>query len=287
MDTAGGDFVLKQNRAARILIVDDEAVTRVSLLDAMRLEGYQVDTAASGEEAMSLLEKREPFDLVILDLKMPGMDGLEVAERIHATSSETVVILLTAFGTMETAIEAIRRGAHDYLLKPCPIPKILDSVQDGLSKRQQEQRRLQLVEHLKQTVAALDAMDQPEDIGVLGDQTSDRFLRVRDVVVDLQKHIATRQDEPLDLTPTEFKVLCCLMETPDEVWSPEDLVTRTRGYDADTEGARAIIRVHIRRLRKKLEPDPAEPVYVINVRGIGYMFASDPHRADAEPQMVV
>jgi len=278
--------VLNQNRAARILIVDDEAVTRVSLLDAMRLEGYEVDTAASGEEAMSLLDKREPFDLVILDLKMPGMDGLEVAERIHATSSDTIVVLLTAFGTMETAIEAIRKGAHDYLLKPCPIPRILESVQEGLSKRKQEQRRLLLVEQLKQTVAALDAMEQPEDVEAISDQTADRFLRVRDVVVDLQKHIATRRGEPLDLTPTEFKVLSCLMEAPDEVWSPEDLVRRTRGYDADTEGARAIIRVHIRRLRKKLEPDAADPMYVINVRGIGYMFASDRQRGDEEPELV-
>jgi two-component system KDP operon response regulator KdpE len=268
------------------LIVDDEAVTRVSLLDAMRLEGYEVDTAASGEEAMSLLDKREPFDLVILDLKMPGMDGLEVAERIHATSSDTIVILLTAFGTMETAIEAIRKGAHDYLLKPCPIPKILESVREGLSKRQQERQRLQLVEQLKQTVAALDAMEQPEHVEAPGTEGADRFLRVRDVVVDLQKHIATRQGEPLDLTPTEFKVLSCLMETPDDVWSPEDLVRRTRGYDADTEGARAIIRVHIRRLRKKLEPDPADPIYVINVRGIGYMFASEPYRGDEDPEMV-
>ena len=278
--------MLNQSRAARILIVDDEAVTRVSLLDAMRLEGYDVDTAASGEEAMSLLEKREPFDLVILDLKMPGMDGLEVAERIHATSCDTIVILLTAFGTMETAIAAIRKGAHDYLLKPCPIPKILQSVEEGLSKRQQEQRRVELVEQLKQTVAALDAMEQPEDVELPGDGEPDRFLRVRDVVVDLQKHIATRQGEPLDLTPTEFKVLSCLMETPDDVWSPEDLVRRTRGYDADTEGARAIIRVHIRRLRKKLEPDPADPSYVINVRGIGYMFASETQRGDEETQMV-
>lgn len=278
--------MLNQNRAARILIVDDEAVTRVSLLDAMRLEGYEVATAASGEEAMSLLEKREPFDLVILDLKMPGMDGLEVAERIHVTSSDTIVILLTAFGAMETAIEAIRKGAHDYLLKPCPIPKILDSVREGLSKRLQEQTRLRLVEQLKQTVAALDAMEQPEDVEALGDHGRDRFLRVRDVVVDLQKHIATRQGEPLDMTPTELKVLSCLMETPDEVWSPEDLVRRTRGYDADTEGARAIIRVHIRRLRKKLEPDPGDPVYVINVRGIGYMFASDRRGVADEPEMV-
>jgi DNA-binding response OmpR family regulator len=86
--------------------------------------------------------------------------------------------------------------------------------------------------------------------------------------------VAKRQGEPLDLTPTEFKVLSCLMETPDEVWSPKDLVQRARGYETDTEGARAIIRVHIRRLRKKLEPDSGDPTYVLNVRGVGYLFSS-------------
>ncbi|MGD2104513.1 MAG: response regulator transcription factor [Anaerolineae bacterium] len=263
-----------QTRAAQVLVVDDEAVTRVSLLDALRLEGYVVATAASGEEAMSLIKKRGPFDLVILDLKMPGMDGLEVAERIRATSSGTVVILLTAFGTMETAIEAVRKGAHDYLLKPCPIPEILESVREGLSKHREARKRLELVKQLRDTVTQLDAMEGEEDRKDPGVREPERFLRVRDIVIDRQRHVAKRQGEPLDLTPTEFKVLSCLMETPDEVWSPKDLVQRARGYETDTEGARAIIRVHIRRLRKKLEPDSGDPTYVLNVRGVGYLFSS-------------
>jgi DNA-binding response OmpR family regulator len=266
---------MKHKQAAHILVVDDEAVMRVSLLDALRLEGYDVSTAASGEEAVSLLHKRGPFDLVILDLKMPGIDGLEVAEQIHASSPDTVIVLLTAFGTMETAIDAIRKGAHDYLLKPCPLPEILESVREGLSKHRRERRRYELVEQLKETVAQLDAVEEHREIDELDIEEAGRFLRVRDVVVDRQKHSATRQGKRLDLTPTEFKVLSCLMETPDEVWSPEQLVRRARGYEADTEGARAIIRVHIRRLRKKLEPDATDPVYVVNVRGVGYMFVSE------------
>jgi DNA-binding response OmpR family regulator len=264
----------KPGQPACIMVVDDEAVTRVSLSDALRLEGYEVATAASGEEALSVLNKQGPFDLVVLDLKMPGMDGLEAATRIRETSSDTVVILLTAFGTMETAIEAVRQGAHDYLLKPTPIPEILESVRKGLRKRQQGQRRQQLVQQLKQTVSQLDAMEGEGGVEQAVDSEPVRFLEVRDVIVDRQKHLAERRGEPLDLTPTEFRVLCCLMETPDEVWSPKQLVQRARGYEADTQGARAIIRVHIRRLREKLEPDPSGPTYVLNVRGVGYMFAS-------------
>jgi two-component system KDP operon response regulator KdpE len=265
---------------ANIMVVDDEAVTRVSLSDALRLEGYEVATAASGEEALSLLNKRGPFDLIVLDLKMPGMDGLEVATRVHETSPDTVIILLTAFGTMETAIEAIRRGAHDYLLKPTPVPKILESVHKGLRKRQQGRRRQQLVRQLKQTVSQLDTIESQERVEQEADTGPARFLEVRDVVVDRQKHLVERNGEPLDLTPTEFRVLSCLMEAPDEVWSPKQLVKRARGYEADTRGARAIIRVHIRRLRKKLEPDPSGPTYILNVRGVGYMFASSARGTD-------
>jgi two-component system KDP operon response regulator KdpE len=265
---------------ANIMVVDDEAVTRVSLSDALRLEGYEVATAASGEEALGLCDKQGPFDLVVLDLKMPGMDGLEVATRLHDAFPDTIVILLTAFGTMETAIEAIRRGAHDYLLKPTPVPKILESVRKGLRKRQQGRRRQQLVRQLKQTVSQLDAIESQESVEQDADAEPARFLEVRDVVLDRQKHLAKRQGEPLDLTPTEFKVLSCLMEAPDEVWSPKQLVKRARGYEADTQGARAIIRVHIRRLRKKLEPDPSGPTYILNVRGVGYMFASSPRERD-------
>jgi len=271
---------MRENDADSILVVDDEAVTRVSLADALRLEGYQVDTAASGEEALSLQRKRGPFDLVILDLKMPGIDGLEVAERIHASASETVIVLLTAFGTMETAIQAIRKGAHDYLLKPCPIPDILRTVSEGLAKREQTEKRLKLVEQLKETVSQLDAIERREAAQLVAPAKPQRFVEVRDVLLDRQKHMAILHDRPLDLTPTEFAILSCLMERADEVWSPKQLVRRARGYETDTAGARAIIRVHIRRLRKKLEEDPSQPAYILNVRGVGYMFASTPRSPD-------
>lgn len=272
------------NQPFRIMVVDDAGVTRVTLSEALRLEGYRVATAASGEEALGVLEKRGPFDLVILDLKMPGIDGLEVARRIRHTSSETIIILLTAFGNLETAIEAIREGAHDYLLKPATVPRILESVERGLNKRRRSQQRNRLLQQLKETVSQLDAAEGERPLEPQGVGATTSSLAVRDVVVDHQMVIARRNGEPLDLTPTEFKILCCLMETPDEVWSSSDLVRETRGYEADRDSARAIIRVHIRRLRKKLESDPSCPTYVVNVRNAGYMFASTPPaEEDADP----
>jgi DNA-binding response OmpR family regulator len=270
----------EQGLTARVMVVDDEAVARVSLAEVLRLEGYHVATAASGEEALSLLSKSEPFDLVVLDLKMPGMDGLEVTETMQREYPGTVIVLLTAFATLETAIQAIRRGAHDYLLKPCPVPDILESVRKGLTKRQHEQHRQQLVSQLQRTLSELATVEGTDEVEEAASPQPSRFIQIRDVVVDRQKHVAMLQGRPLELTPTEFKILVCLMETPDQVWSPQELVRRAQGYETDAWGARAIVRVHIRRLRKKMELDPSEPKYILNVRGVGYMFVSGSSEAD-------
>jgi len=259
-------------RAARIIVVDDEATARISLAEILRLEGYQVDTAASGEEALSLLKKSDPFDLMVLDIKMPGMSGLEVTEAVQEQYPDVVIILLTAFGKLETAIEAIRKGASDYLLKPSSVPEILESVRKGLAKHQQVQKRQHLVSQLQQTLSELAAAEGAEAAAETPPQPN-RFIQVCDVVVDRQKHVVTQGGKLLDLTPTEFKILTCLIETPDRVWSPQDLVRQAQGYETDAWGARAIIRVHIRRLRKKMEADPSDPKYILNMRGVGYVFA--------------
>jgi len=264
----------------RILVVDDEVTARVSLAEVLRLQGYEVVMAGSGEEALSVIAQEPPFDLMVLDLKMPGMDGLQLTEAVQERSPDTVIILLTAFGTLETAIQAIRRGAHDYLLKPCPIPQILESVHKGLTKRQQEQHRRELVTRLERTLSELVAVEQGEEQALISPRAPDRLLRVQDIELDQDRHAVTVAGRPVDLTPTEFKLLACLMESPDQVCSPQELIRRAQGYEADPWGARAIVRVHVRRLRRKLEPDPANPRYIVNVRGVGYMFPSAPPSGD-------
>jgi len=265
--------------APRILVVDDEVTARVSLAEVLRLQGYDVSMAASGEEALSTMAGGPPFDLMLLDLKMPGMDGLQVTDAVQKQSPETVIILLTAFGTLETAIQAIRRGAHDYLLKPCPIPQVLESVREGLTKQQHELRRRELVNRLEQTLSALVAVEQGgEELPMLSG-TAEQPIQVQNVTLDPERHTVTVAGKLANLTPTEFKLLACLMENADQVCSPQDLIRRAQGYEADPWGARAIVRVHIRRLRRKIEPDPSSPRYIINVRGVGYMFSSNPDEA--------
>jgi len=258
----------------RILIVDDEAVARTTLAEVLRLEGYDVQVAASGEEALRLVE-RQPFDLMVVDLKMPGMDGIQLTEAVQNRAPDTVIILLTAFATLETAIEAIRRGAHDYLLKPCPIPQILESVRKGLDKSRQERRRRELVARLERTVSELVATERGA-VSVNATPRAKGVLRVQDVELDRDRHTVTVGGRAINLTPTEFKLLACLMENAGQVCTPQELVRHAQGYETDPWGARAIVRVHVRRLRQKLEPDPSRPRYVVNVRGVGYLFPLSP-----------
>lgn len=265
----------------KILVVDDEEVTRLSLAEILSLEGYQVASASSGEEALQKLEK-ETFDLVLADLVMKEVNGLQVMEAAKKLSPDTVVIMLTAYGTLESAIQAMRQGAYDYLIKPCGAQEIVASVESGLGKQQQERRRQELVSRVEEMLRALKAEeDETPTSASRGDQLKRaRFLQSGGIIVDLQKHIATLHGQLLNLTPTEFRLLACLMGKTDQVLSCQELVREVQNYDCDEWEARDIIRVHVRRLRQKIEPDPANPQYIVNVRGVGYMFTSPPHPSE-------
>ncbi len=262
---------------ANILIVDDEAAERITLGEVLRLEGYQVTLAASGEEALTLANKQsEAFDIAILDLRLPGIDGLQVLEGIRQISDSTVVILITGYGTLETAINAMRKGAYDFLLKPCPVDEVLGAVQRALSELKVGRHRRALVQQLHTTLQQLiqtDNLDEPEEQSLAFEE--DDSITVGDVTLDRARHLVTHCGEPVDLTPTEFRLLECMISRADEVCSPQELVKYAQGYETDAWGARSIVRVHIRRLRRKLEPSPEDPQYILNVRGVGYVFARE------------
>ena len=164
----------------------------------------------------------------------------------------------------------MRHGAFDYLLKPAPVSDIIASVQRGLSHHAQMMRQRDLVGLMQRAITEL----QPP-AGVPLAKPSERHLKLRDIDLDLQRHVAVARGQTLDLTLTEFKMLAYVMEHADQVISPRELVGAVQGYQADEHEARAIVRVHIRRLRQKIEPDPDQPEYVLNVRGVGYVFAGE------------
>ncbi|MBN1888942.1 MAG: response regulator transcription factor [Thermoflexales bacterium] len=256
---------------ARVLVVDDESAMRATLDEILSGEGFEVITAAGGETALATL-RREPVDLMLLDLKMEGMDGLQVIEQARKIAPDTIVVMLTAHGSLDSAISAMRQGAFDYLLKPCNVPEIVAAVRRGLAHRKQMVRQRDLVTLMQRAIHEL----QVPAVGASSAEAPERFIQSRGISLDLQRHVATAHGNLLDLTLTEFKLLAYLMQRPDQVTSPKELVNSVQGYEADEPEARAIIRVHIRRLRQKLEPDPDNPQFILNVRGVGYLFAGTP-----------
>lgn len=262
-------------KSTKVLVVDDEPTIRETLAEMLRTEDREVVTAASGEEALALLQD-EIFDLMLLDLIMPGLDGLQVMEKALKIAPNTIIIMLTAHGTLPSAIQAMRHGAHDYLLKPASAPKIMASVEEGLRRRQEALRKQELVRKMEEVLKELATGDLavPEVEPEPEPERLVRFLQARDIIVDLHRQIVLARNEPVNLTPTELRILTTLIQRSDEVIGARELVQEVQGYDCEEFEARAIIRVHVRRLRKKIEENPEDPHYIINVRGVGYMFTS-------------
>jgi DNA-binding response OmpR family regulator len=255
---------------ARLLIVDDERGLRRTLGSLFKHLGYQVVEAASGAEALEQIA-RQPFDLVILDLKMPEMDGTAVLEAARPMAPDTVFIILTAYGTLDSAISGIRHGAFDYLLKPSPVEEIVQSVEAGLVERQRRQQQeedpVALLERALHTLkgdAPPEAPEQP--------LPPQRFLQMQGITIDLQRQLVVVDEQPIDLTPTEFELLTYLMQHPDRVISCSEMAAHIRGCEMDERDARVLLRSHIHRLRKKIEPDADSPQLIETVRGSGYML---------------
>ncbi|MGD8403498.1 MAG: response regulator transcription factor [Anaerolineales bacterium] len=231
----------------RTLVVDDEESIRFFLSETLERIGHVVTTATSGEDALERLQDTS-FDLVILDLKLGGaVDGQRVLESIRWRWPATIVIMLTAHGSLESAMEAIQEGVDGYLLKPVRPSDVRMAVEDALYRH----NKLQKAERKRE----------------------EHVLQNGPFKVDLGKHEATFQDHPLDLSPRDFTLLVHLMRNAPQVISPKELVQVVRHYEPEyaTE-ARDIIKWYIHRLRKKVEPDPSKPRYILNVRGVGYRF---------------
>jgi DNA-binding response OmpR family regulator len=240
---------------SNILIVDDEPVARQSLSDILKLEGYVVTAAPNGQAAVEYV-RTHTVDLMIVDLKMPGMDGLEVVQVVNQVSPETEVILLTAYGSTETAIQALRLRIHDYLLKPASPAQILASVKKGLSRRSARSR--------VHGIASAD-MDDAQEVFTLKDGTS----------VDLSRRQIKHKNKTEHLTPAEGRLLRILIENEGKVFSHRELVLLVQGYDTSQREAPEILRPLVSRLRHKLEQFPSLAERVVSVRGTGYLYEGD------------
>lgn len=257
---------------ARILIVDDEEPIRHSLGEILRLEGYEVASAESGEVALDHVQK-STFDLVLLDIRMPGMDGIDVLKAIHKNYPDTKVVLLTAHGSLESAIEALRQGAHDYILKPATMRTILNSVERGLARRAEHQRKRLLLEQLETSVQRLKDAEGIE----LPQATEPHTMNLEDgTVLDLERREIWYGNEKISLTPTEGRLMKVLVENRGRVLSHKELVFLVQGYETTDWEAPEVLRPLISRLRHKLSAFPNGEKWIVNVRGTGYLFEYSP-----------
>jgi DNA-binding response OmpR family regulator len=262
-------------QGARILIVDDERTTRLSLSEIFTLRGASTAAAADGNEALEQIQ-HGAFDLIILDVKMPGISGLQVLEYVQQHAPGTVCILLTAHATIDSAIRALRQGAFDYVLKPAQPKAIIEVVERGLAKRQDFMRRQNLVDLMEQTVEAFKS-GAPAPVAPAGPpKSSSPILTAGNLTADLHRREARLDDRVLELTPTEFDTLAYFITNAERVVSCRDLVKAVHGYDTTENAARPIMRVHIHRLRQKIEVDAANPQRLLTIRSAGYMLTSQP-----------
>ena len=222
---------------ATILIIEDEPELVKVLRSYLEQAGFGVLSAQRGDSGLSLWEQKKP-DLVLLDLNLPGMDGLDVARSIRRTSS-TPVIMLTARVEEADQLVGLELGADDYITKPFSPRLVVARVRALLRRTEQSPAARQM-------------------------------LRLVDLEIDLEGHTVRRSGELVELTPTEFNLLVALLSQPGRAFSRLQLLDASQG--TAYEGYERTIDAHIKNLRAKLEPDPKKPRYIETVFGVGYRF---------------
>jgi two-component system alkaline phosphatase synthesis response regulator PhoP len=221
-----------------ILVSDDEPKIVHLVRDYLESAGFQILVAYDGPTALAQFRRERP-DLVVLDLNMPGMDGIDVTRAIRQ-EGQTPIIMLTARVQETDRIVGLELGADDYVTKPFSPRELVARVRAVL-------RRTQATE------------------------TSAAPIRARDLLIDPDKRLVYRKDQPISLTTTEFDLLTVLARNPGRVFSRMELLDRVQGVAY--EGYERTVDVHIKNLRKKIEPDPRKPTYILTVYGAGYRFA--------------
>lgn len=221
-----------------ILLVDDDALMRRSLAFHLEQAGYQVHTAANAEDAVSFVQHALP-DLVLLDIALPGMDGLDALREIKAQGNLPVIFLTGRRRELDEVL-GLELGADDYITKPFDVDVVLA--------------------HIKAVLRRSEKNSEPEK--------ATQRLTVGDLEIDPQAHTASRAGRALSLSPREFDLLLLMATQPEKVISTEELLAQVWG--AEFIGQPQVVYVHMRWLRQKLEEDPDHPQRILTVRGVGY-----------------
>lgn len=233
----------------KVLVVDDEDNIIELIRLGLRYEGFQVEVASDGEQGIALAQRIDP-DLVILDVMMPGIDGLEVCRRLRAnpTTRDVPILMLTAKDEVGDRILGLQTGADDYLTKPFDFYELLERIK-AILRRQSRAKSAQ---------------------GEAGSNDASQVLQFADLRMNTATREVNRNNHPVELTATEYNLLHLFMSHPRQVLDRQTILNRVWGYDF--LGETNIIEVYVRYLREKIEDSPSSPRLIVTVRGVGYVL---------------
>lgn len=271
----------------RLLIVDHDGVNRYTVSKALQRVGYMVAEADSGEAALERYAKGD-FDLLLSELALPRMNGIELMQAIKRQASDAIVVLMAAEVTVAEAIQALRYGATDLLVKPFTSEDVRASVERGIESARSLRRRRRLLDTIERNVAELareaSIAEAASGNGALEGDVAPRRAgaALRGHVISLGplailpgKYQIAAGEKAISLTPTEFDLLMYLAANRVRVATCQELVREVRGYNTDEEDAREVIRPHVSNLRRKLR-GLGEIDLIVNVRGVGYRLGEFP-----------
>ena len=231
--------------AARLLVVEDDDSIRETVDESLRAEGFSVRSCANGAEALASLTdpKAEPVDLIVLDLMLPGLGGLDLCRQLRSGNNTTPILVISARGNETDRVLGLEVGADDYLVKPFGMRELVARCRALLRRAQQQ----------SQGVDALASVLQHDNLCLYA-----------------QECRVTRNDQEVNLSPKEYRIFELFMRNPKRVWSRDQLLEKVWGIDfiGDTK----TVDVHIRWLREKIEDEPSSPKHIRTVRGFGYRF---------------
>jgi two-component system response regulator RegX3 len=227
--------------SGRILVVEDEAAISDAVSYALREAGYEVDAVGDGTDALEQARTRR-YDLMVLDLLLPGVPGMEVCTRLRAEQNDLPIVMLTALDAEHDRVEGLDTGADDYVTKPFSVAEVVSRVRSHLRRRELDRSR------------------------------SSSVVSVGALRLDVARHSASIDGKPLLLTRSEFRLVALLASEPGKPFTRERLIRHL--WESDFVGDRRAIDVHVSNLRRKLEQDPRKPRRLLTVRGVGYKLVA-------------
>lgn len=254
-----------------ILIVDDEQSKWSVWSEALEKQGYAVLQADNAEQAHRLMH-RQAFGLALVNLEKNGrVGGMDLLDWIKEFHPGTDVIMITNYAKMNTSLEALRKGAYDYLVTPFNIVEVISRVDRCMTERRESAERLAVIEQIEYRLNQLKQKLLPE-----GEErvSPEHVIETANIIVDRRKRLVVKDGRPVQLSPTEFDMLDYLVSNAERVVSACELIRAVQGYAMNEEDARPIVRVNIRRLRQKIEDDTSKPRFILTVRSKGYRFAA-------------